>query len=168
MKNLILINGTMGVGKTATSRQLQKLLPRCVFLDGDWCWDMSPFIVTSETKAMVQNNICHLLNNFLRCSEFENILFCWVMHQQVIIDDLLTRLDISATQVFRFSLICSAAALIDRLSGDIANGVRKADIIDRSLARQRNYLEMDTKKIDTTHLSPQQTAKLIYETIYPK
>ncbi|NLL98695.1 MAG: nucleotide kinase, partial [Tepidanaerobacter sp.] len=27
MKNLIFINGTMGVGKTATSRELQKLLP---------------------------------------------------------------------------------------------------------------------------------------------
>jgi len=27
-----------GVGKTATSRELQKLLSNCVFLDGDWCW----------------------------------------------------------------------------------------------------------------------------------
>jgi len=32
MKNLIFINGTMGVGKTATSRELQKILPNCVFL----------------------------------------------------------------------------------------------------------------------------------------
>jgi len=44
MKNLIFINGTMGVGKTATSRELQKLLSNCVFLDGDWCWDMSPLL----------------------------------------------------------------------------------------------------------------------------
>ncbi len=53
MKNFIVINGTMGVGKTATGKQLQKLLPNCVFLDGDWCWDASPFIVNEETKAMV-------------------------------------------------------------------------------------------------------------------
>jgi broad-specificity NMP kinase len=50
MKNLIFINGTMGVGKTTTSLELKKILPKCVFLDGDWCWDMSPFIVTEETK----------------------------------------------------------------------------------------------------------------------
>lgn len=43
MKRLILIGGTMGVGKTAVCRELQKLLPGNVFLDGDWCWDAVPF-----------------------------------------------------------------------------------------------------------------------------
>jgi tRNA uridine 5-carbamoylmethylation protein Kti12 len=60
MKNLIFINGTMGVGKTATSRELQKLLPNCVFLDGDWCWDMSPFIVNDETKKVKSKIVCKL------------------------------------------------------------------------------------------------------------
>jgi hypothetical protein len=59
MKNFIIIGGTMGVGKTATCRELQKILPRNVFLDGDWCWDMHPFVVTDETKAMVNSNITH-------------------------------------------------------------------------------------------------------------
>jgi tRNA uridine 5-carbamoylmethylation protein Kti12 len=52
MKNLIIMGGTMGAGKTATCRELQKILPRNVFLDGDWCWDMHPFVVTDETKAI--------------------------------------------------------------------------------------------------------------------
>ena len=51
----------MGVGKTATCRELQKILARNVFLDGDWCWDMQPFVVTDETTAMVGGNIAHLL-----------------------------------------------------------------------------------------------------------
>lgn len=70
MKHLILINGTMGVGKTATSKELCKILPQNVFLDGDWCWDSHPFIVTSEIKEMVTNNIIYLLNNFLACSAY--------------------------------------------------------------------------------------------------
>ena len=37
MKTLYFINGAMGVGKTAVSRALQKMLPDCAFLDGDWC-----------------------------------------------------------------------------------------------------------------------------------
>jgi len=167
LKHLILINGTMGVGKTATSRELQKLLPRCVFLDGDWCWDMSPFIVTEETKAMVEDNISHMLNNFLRCSELENIIFCWVMHHQAIIDSLLSRLDTHDSEIFRFSLICSDEALTQRLHNDVVNGVRSADIIARSLARQRNYLEMETHKIDTTEISAEQAAHLMYRIIYP-
>ena len=84
---------------------------------------------------MVEDNICHMLNNFLKCSEFDNIIFCWVMHQQVIMDNLLSRLDTHDTKVFRFSLTCSDAALTQRLANDVASGVREADIVARSLAR---------------------------------
>lgn len=102
MKNFILIGGPMGVGKTAASRLLQRQLPGCAFLDGDWCWDMRPFVVTDETRAMVMDNICHVLGNFLRCSVFENIVFCWVMHEQSILDELLSRLDTAGWQVHAF------------------------------------------------------------------
>lgn len=74
-KCLYLIGGPMGVGKTAACRALQKRLDRAVFLDGDWCWDMRPFQVTEETKRMVLENICFLLNNFLRCSAFDHVIF---------------------------------------------------------------------------------------------
>ena len=80
MKKVVFINGTMGVGKTATCGELRKLLPHNVFLDGDWCWEMRPFVVTEETRVMVRGNIVHLLNSFLACSEFEYVIFCWVMH----------------------------------------------------------------------------------------
>ncbi|MBO5197063.1 MAG: hypothetical protein J6B85_00870 [Lachnospiraceae bacterium] len=40
MKDLILVNGTMGAGKTITCQHLKKLLSNAVFLDGDWCRDM--------------------------------------------------------------------------------------------------------------------------------
>ena len=75
MKKLILINGTMGAGKTTTCQELLKLLQPCVFLDGDWCWDMHPFAVNKETKKLVLNNICALLNNDIKCNAFENIIF---------------------------------------------------------------------------------------------
>jgi len=63
----------MGVGKTAVGQKLKRRLNKCVFLDGDWCWDMNPFQITEETKQMVMNNICFLLNSFIKCSAYENI-----------------------------------------------------------------------------------------------
>ena len=66
-KKLYLIGGPMGVGKTTAGQLLKIRLDNCVFLDGDWCWDMEPFQVTTETKKMVIENICFLLNNFIRC-----------------------------------------------------------------------------------------------------
>lgn len=60
MKTLYMIGGTMGVGKTAVCQQLKQDLQNSVFLDGDWCWDASPFQVTDETKAIVIDNICQM------------------------------------------------------------------------------------------------------------
>ena len=70
MKKLYLIGGTMGVGKTTVSQTLKMQLENSVFLDGDWCWDAHSFQVTEETKEMVLQNICTILNNFLQCSEY--------------------------------------------------------------------------------------------------
>ena len=139
----------MGVGKTTVSRALQKKLPNCVFLDGDWCWDMSPFLVSEETKTMVMDNICHLLQNFLRCTAYENIIFCWVMHEQSIIKDILSRLDVGDTEVKAISLLASEKAITARLEKDVTAGIRTPDVIERSIARIPLYEKLDTVKIDT-------------------
>lgn len=165
MKNLIFINGTMGVGKTTISKELQKLLPNCIFLDGDWCWDMSPFIVTDETKKMVLDNITHLLNNFISCSEYKNIIFCWVMHEESILDDVLSRLNKDDCMLHKFSIVCSEQRLISRITKDINQGIRKNDVIERSVPRLNNYFEMDTKKIDVSYISAKEAAGIIYKLI---
>ena len=114
MKTLYMIGGTMGVGKTTVCQLLKQDLPNSVFLDGDWCWDASPFQVTDETKAMVTNNICYLLNNFLKCSAYENIIFCWVMHEQSIIDSILKKLDVQNCDVKCVSLVADEKTLCER------------------------------------------------------
>ena len=151
MKVLYLIGGTMGVGKTTISQQLKKDLPNIVFLDGDWCWDADPFQVTEETKEMVMRNICYLLNSFLHCTAYENILFCWVMHEQSIIDRIINELDTRACRVIKISLMTDEKNLRDRLLSDIACGIRTADVVDRSVGRISMYQELDTVKIDTSN-----------------
>ena len=155
MKRLYLIGGTMGVGKTAVSQRLKRVLPNSVFLDGDWCWDASPFQVTAETKAMVTDNICYLLNNFLHCSVYENIIFCWVMHQQQIIDGIMDKLDTGNCEVKCISLITDEMNLRKRLSEDVEKGIRTADVLERSIARIPLYRTLDTIKIDTSNKSVQ-------------
>ncbi len=149
MKNLFLIGGTMGVGKSTVCRRLKKELPNSVFLDGDWCWDASPFQVTDETKAMVMDNICYVLNRFLHCSAYENIIFCWVMHEQSIMDSILGRLDTEDCAIKCISLIADETTLRSRLAADIRRGIRAADVIERSIARLPLYQALDTIKIDT-------------------
>ena len=149
MKTLYIIGGTMGVGKTAVSQQLKQDLPNSVFLDGDWCWDASPFQVTDETKAMVTDNICYLLNNFLHCSAYENVIFCWVMHQQSIIDSITEKLDTQNCAVKCISLISDETNLRKRLTRDVERGIRSEDIIEKSVARIPMYKALGTIRIDT-------------------
>ena len=149
MKTLYMIGGTMGVGKTTVCQQLKRDLQNSVFLDGDWCWDASPFQVSDETKAMVIDNICYLLNNFLKCSVYENIIFCWVMHEQSIINSIIEKLDAKNCAVNCISLVANEKSLRDRLSNDVKRGIRTADIIERSTARIPLYQALNTIKIDT-------------------
>lgn len=165
MKKLYLIGGTMGVGKTTTCQILKKELDNCVYLDGDWCWDMDPFQVNNETKSMVLDNISHLLSNFIHCDAYENIVFSWVMHEQEIIDKIVHSLDLSNCSYHAISLVCDTQILEKRLEKDIVAGIREQDIIEKSVVRIPLYSKLDTLKIDTSHLNPSQTAHKIINLI---
>ena len=76
----------MGVGKTATSKSLYQKLINSVWLDGDWCWMMNPFIANEENKEMVLDNISHLLRNFLMNSSIISSLIA-----KIALSNILTR-----------------------------------------------------------------------------
>ena len=148
----------MGVGKTTGGRLLSRRRQPAVFLEGDWCWDMHPFQVTEETKALVLDNICHLLRGFLACSAFSTVVFCWVLHRREIWDHILSRLDTTGWQVLPVALTCSPDALKARLRSDIRAGTRTPDVLERSLGYLPLYRELGLPILDTTHLSPSRTA----------
>ncbi len=159
MKNIYIVGGTMGVGKTAVCQELKKKLPASVFLDGDWCWDMHPFQVNDETKAMVIQNITFLLNQFIRCSAYENIIFCWVMHEQSIIDSIVGQFEAINCKIKAISLVCDEVALRERLQKDIDDGIRMPDVMERSITRIPLYSQLNTIKIDTTEKSISQVCE---------
>lgn len=153
MKQLYLIGGTMGVGKTTVCQNLKQLLPSSVFLDGDWCWDSDPFQVTDETKEMVIDNICYLINNFIRCSAYDNIIFCWVMHEQSIIDTICNKINVENCNVKIISLLVDEKNLKNRIENDVMAGIRYIDVLDRSIARMPLYEKLNTIKINTNNKS---------------
>jgi len=167
MKNLILITGSSCVGKTTTSTQLVKLLPNCVFLDGDWCWYADPWTVTDETKRMAERNMSFLLNSFLDCSAYENVVFSWILRNDSMVDMVLSWIKDKDYNLHKFSLVCSENALKSRYQKDVDNNLRERGKLDNLLYGLRNHFnEMDTIKIDTSGITPEQAANLIYNKIY--
>lgn len=161
MKELVFINGTMGVGKTSTGRELLSLLAPAAFLDGDWCWTMEPFTVNEETKAMVLDNVAHVLNGFLHCSAYRHVIFCWVMHEHSIVEEILRRLDASDAHFSLFTLTASEQALSARLRKDIEEGRRSSGILARSLERLPGCAGMKSRKIDVSLRTPKEAAEII-------
>ncbi len=153
MKHVYLIGGPMGIGKSTICNQLNQDLDHSVFLDGDWCWNMDPFTVNQDTKNMVLDNITHCLNNFIHTPGIENIIFCWVMHKQDIIDQIIQKLDTEGVDIHLISLICEEEELIKRMLIDR----RDNQTIRKSLQYLELYKDLDTQKIDVTTLDVQKT-----------
>lgn len=153
MKHVYLIGGPMGIGKSTICNQLNQDLDHSVFLDGDWCWNMDPFVVNQDTKNMVLDNITHCLNNFIHTPGIENIIFCWVMHKQDIIDQIIQKLDTEDVDIHLISLICEKEELIKRMLIDR----RDNQTIRKSLQYLELYKDLDTQKIDVTTLDVQKT-----------
>ena len=165
MKKLLIINGTMGVGKSTVCNILFKMLNNSVYLDGDWCWNMNPFVVSDENKEMVINNISYLLKSYLNNSGYKYIILCWVIQDEAIFKQILDKLNGFDFELHKISLVCSEESLKNRLSLDVENGIRKDDVINRSIERISLYEKMDTVKIDVSNITPQDAAKKICEMV---
>jgi broad-specificity NMP kinase len=155
----------MGVGKSTVCNALLDRLTPSVYLDGDWCWNMNPFIVSEENKTMVEGNIAHLLKSYLNNSGYEYIIFCWVIHREDIFDKILLPLKDFDFELHKISLVCSPEALRKRLEMDVQKGIREADIIESSIERLALYNKMDTIKVDVSDTTPEQTATEIIQTL---
>ncbi|MHC5226806.1 AAA family ATPase [Enterococcus sp. LJL99] len=165
MKKLLFISGPMGIGKSSVSNRLKNSINNCVFLDGDWCWYMNPWVFNEENKKMVLDNIQYLLNSYISNSNFTTIIFCWVMDRQEIIDDILSGLDIIDIDFTSISLISEENKLKSNIQKDILSGTRTEESIKIAIERLDNFKKIDSINIDTSHLSIEETAAQILEKI---
>lgn len=107
------------------------------------------------------DNICYLLNNFIHCSAYEHIIFCWVLHEQRIINEILSKLDITDCVVKSVSLVCDPETLKSRLLADVERGVRQMDVIARSMERLPLYHRLNTIQMDVSSITAEQAAELL-------
>ncbi|MFR1532345.1 MAG: nucleotide kinase [Bilophila wadsworthia] len=155
-KQLILVGGAMGVGKSAVCRELLRQLTPGVWLDGDWCWNMNPFVVSEENKRMVLSNITHLLRAYLNNSSYRYVLFCWVMDQPLLFEAVLGPLRDIPFTLHSFSPVCRS-----RLCGNGWNATHGTSGRPTSSAKPpaaAAYAELPTFKLAVTSLTPYDAA----------
>lgn len=67
MKQIIVIIGPNGVGKSTTAKVLLDSCEKCAYVDADWCRAINPFPFTEATRRTVIENIYCLIRNYMLC-----------------------------------------------------------------------------------------------------
>ena len=161
MTELIIINGAPGVGKSVVGNLLFSKLDNSAFLDGDDVWRTNPFEVNEATKNLVEDNIVSVLRNYFK-ARYEYIILTWVLHRQSIIDRILDQLDDVEFSTHIFTLTADEKTLLSRLQMDED---RKTNP-DIALDRLEQSMKLNTTKIDTTAMKPEDIVDEILETLW--
>ncbi len=61
----------------------------------------------------------------MRDRVYENVIFCWVMHKQGIIDEILSKLETSGCLIHNISLLCRSEELRKRLQKNVDRRIRR-------------------------------------------
>lgn len=162
MKQLIVILGSNGVGKSTTSKAILGKLSRSAYVDAEWCRAINPFSFTVKTKRAVTDNIYCIIKNYLLCEDIDTIIFPYGFHgeRKSIFDDVIEKLKTNSIE-FELRLIvlkCSMNENINRAMND----KRDKERVYRGLKHTFHfYDDLGYPSIDTTLLTPEDVADRI-------
>jgi len=160
MSKLIVINGTMGIGKSTVAKLVFARLTNAALLDGDDVWRINPFEVNDRTRAVVHNNIRFVLRSYVEAG-YEYVILAWVMHRQEIIDTIVQPLGDLGLEVRVFTLFAEEGAAVQRAL--LRDGAARNP--EGVISRLRQSRELRTTQVDTTHRQPAEVADQILAAI---
>ena len=161
MKKYIIVNGTMGAGKSTVGRRTAELLGSAAFIDGDFVIEMHPHIDEKETKAMQRDNIYHISKNYRNFDKCDTVVLSWIMGEagtDIMIKEI-TKLNF---KIYHFILTCNTEVLTQRWHDDHAADWRTDDNLNMAVDIANEFNKRtDCIFIDTSELSVDGAAKEI-------
>lgn len=157
---VIILNGPMGVGKTAAGKCITARNPGTAFIDGDWCMDIHPFVGSRETKAMAVDNILHMIRNYQNCSVCSMVVLVWLMDEPWVIQRITEGLSALQAEVKSVTLVCGREDLIKRWNHDRDCEWRTDAWLNVSLKSLPGFESMENA-LDTSGLTVEQVADLV-------
>lgn len=164
MKQLIVIIGSNGVGKTTTAEKIVEQYENVAYVDSDWCRVMNPFAFTEATKVTIADNIYCLLRNYLSCSDVNKVVFTHTWHgeRKAIYEKVMEKLKNEPIE-FKITIVilkCSKDENIKRAIQDGRDEIRTKRGIEKTFSFYDNF---DYPCIDTTNMTPTAVAQQIVD-----
>lgn len=163
MKKLIIILGANGVGKSTAATELMRMLPNSAFIDSDFLRMMNPAQNSAELIHIQKSNIFDVMSNYFSSDMIEYVIFPYGLHGhrkqllEEITQEISDKFDLGTCTIV---LTCSEEENIRRMKFDGRDDERIKRAIEFSRPK---YDDIEYLKIDTTQLTPKETACAIMD-----
>jgi len=166
---IIIINGSVGVGKTSVADALHRKFARSVALDADHIGDVHPFEIYDEQRIDQLYRTLELLVGFHQKNGYANFVINYVFESPESLQKLLDLLHPLDPSIQVYWLTCEAQEQARRIRN------RQGEDLEWELKRfvelqkiQENAAQQGFigKKVDTSGLTTAQVAEAIWQDIF--
>ena len=165
---IIIINGSLGVGKTSVADQLHYKFDKSVHLDGDAVGDVHPFEIYDDARIAHLYRTLELLVAFHQKNGYQNFVINYVFESGGSLRDLLDLLRPLDPSIHTYWLTCDVDEQAKRirkrrreeLAWELNRFVDLQQIQDK--AAQQGFIG---KRVDTTGSTATEVAEVIWQDI---
>ena len=166
---IIIINGSLGVGKSSVAEQLHYKFDKSVHLDGDCIGDVQPFKIYDEARLNHFYRTLKLLIGFHQRNDYHNFVINYVFESPESLHELLELLRPLDPSIHCYWLTCDEEEQAKRIRK------RRREDLEWELGRfldlrriqneasQRGFIG---KEVDTTRLSAEEAAQAIWKDVF--
>ena len=166
---IIIINGSLGVGKSSVADELHRKFDKSVHLDGDSIGDVHPFEIYDDARISHLYRILELLIDFHQKNGYLNFVINYVFESPKSLHGLLDLLHPLDSSIHTYWLICDAEEQArrirrrqrDDLEWELKRFVELQQI--QAKAARRGFIG---KEVDTTGMTSMEVAEEIWTDVH--
>jgi chloramphenicol 3-O-phosphotransferase len=166
---IIIINGSLGVGKSSVADELHLKFEKSVHLDGDSIGDVHPFDIYDEARIDHLYRTLELLVGFHQKNGYPNFVINYVFESADSLQDLLDLLQPLDLSIHTYWLTCDAEEQAKRIQGRQRNelGWEMGRFVELQRIQAKAAREgFIGKEVDTTRLTTAEAAEEIWKDIF--
>ncbi|PKP07413.1 MAG: hypothetical protein CVU10_07695 [Bacteroidetes bacterium HGW-Bacteroidetes-5] len=112
---IIIINGSVGIGKTTIASGFQKKFDKSIMLDGDFIGAVHPFKLYDNSRIQYLYDTLEYIASFHLSNGYKNLIINYIFESEKSLNSLLNRLQKFNLEIRCFFLECTVQEQIERI-----------------------------------------------------